>query len=126
VPHPVDIHVGKSIRTRRWFIGKSQQDLAAGVGCTFQQIQKYESGANRVSASRLWDIAGALGVDVTYFFEGLRVPEASTLDEPVVPDLMKDKKAVDLVRAYYGIPKRQRVELFGLMKVLAVQKRLSA
>ena len=56
--HPVDKHVGKKIRQRRWLVGMTQQQLAAEVGIKFQQIQKYETGANRVSASRLWDIAG--------------------------------------------------------------------
>ena len=60
--HPVDAHVGKRIRHRRWMVGMTQQQLADKVGIKFQQIQKYETGMNRVSASRLWDIADALGV----------------------------------------------------------------
>merc|ERR1712173_401979 len=62
--HPVDVHVGKRIRHRRWLVGMTQQQLAERVGIKFQQIQKYETGANRVSASRLWDIADALDVPV--------------------------------------------------------------
>src|SRR5690606_41392984 len=69
--HPVDVHVGKRIRHRRWLLGMTQQQLAEQVGIKFQQIQKYETGANRVSASRLWDIADSLGVPVSFFFEGL-------------------------------------------------------
>ena len=69
--HPVDVHVGKRIRHRRWLVGMTQQQLAAAVGIKFQQIQKYETGANRVSASRLWDIAAALDVQVSFFFEGI-------------------------------------------------------
>ena len=69
--HPVDIHVGKRIRQRRWVTGGTQQLLAENVGIKFQQIQKYETGANRVSASRLFDIAAALKVPVSFFFEGL-------------------------------------------------------
>ncbi len=68
--HPVDAHVGKRIRHRRWMVGMTQQQLADKVGIKFQQIQKYETGMNRVSASRLWDIATALGVTVSFFFEG--------------------------------------------------------
>lgn len=68
--HPVDIHVGKRIRHRRWLMGMTQQQLALTVGIKFQQIQKYESGKNRVSASRLYEIARALGVPVEFFFQG--------------------------------------------------------
>lgn len=72
--HPVDMHVGRRVRYRRWVVGMSQQALAAELGVTFQQIQKYEIGANRISASRLWAIARLLGVPVEFFFEGL-LPE---------------------------------------------------
>ncbi len=71
--HNVDVHVGKRIRHRRWMIGMTQQQLAEKVGIKFQQIQKYETGMNRVSASRLWDIAETLGVHIGFFFEGLDV-----------------------------------------------------
>ena len=71
--HPVDEHVGKRIRHRRWMVGMTQQQLADRVGIKFQQIQKYETGMNRVSASRLWDIAEALTVPVSFFFEGLAI-----------------------------------------------------
>jgi transcriptional regulator with XRE-family HTH domain len=69
--HPVDTHVGKRIRHQRWLTGITQQKLAERVGIKFQQIQKYETGANRVSASRMFDIAVALSVPVAFFFEGL-------------------------------------------------------
>jgi transcriptional regulator with XRE-family HTH domain len=69
--HPVDVHVGTRIRQRRLLIGMTQQVLAARLGVTFQQVQKYEIGANRVSASRLWDIARLLDVPVGFFFEGI-------------------------------------------------------
>ena len=69
--HPVDVHVGKRIRHRRWMVGMTQQQLAEKVGIKFQQIQKYETGMNRVSASRLWDIAETLSVPVSFLFEGL-------------------------------------------------------
>ena len=75
--HVVDVHVGKRIRQRRWLTGMTQQKLAELVGIKFQQIQKYETGANRVSASRLWDIADALGVPVSFFFEGLKDEEVA-------------------------------------------------
>jgi len=69
--HPVDVHVGKRIRHRRWMVGMTQQQLGDKVGIKFQQIQKYETGMNRVSASRLWDIAAALEVPINFFFEGV-------------------------------------------------------
>lgn len=71
MPHPVDVHVGKRIRHHRLSAGMTQQQLAEAVGIRFQQIQKYETAANRVSASRLWDVAEALDVEIGFFFEGL-------------------------------------------------------
>ncbi|MCH2095013.1 MAG: helix-turn-helix domain-containing protein [Rhodobacteraceae bacterium] len=118
--HPVDVHVGKRIRHRRWLVGMTQQQLAERVGIKFQQIQKYETGANRVSASRLWDIADALDVPVSFFFEGLETsqsPEGSA--ESIPADLMGDKEALDLVRSYYAIPENQRKRLFELARVLS-------
>jgi transcriptional regulator with XRE-family HTH domain len=70
-PHPVDRHVGLRIRMRRKEMGVSQERLAEALGITFQQVQKYERGANRVSASKLWEIATALRTPVAYFYEGL-------------------------------------------------------
>lgn len=120
MPHPVDVHVGKRIRHRRWLVGMTQQQLAESVGIKFQQIQKYETGANRVSASRLWDIADSLDVDVSFFFEGLE-GEGKTRPaaEGVPPDLLGDKEALDLVRSYYAIPENQRRRLFDLARVLS-------
>tara|TARA_R110000787_G_scaffold26062_3_gene72953 strand:+ start:1241 stop:1615 length:375 start_codon:yes stop_codon:yes gene_type:complete len=119
--HKVDVHVGKRIRQRRWLTGMTQQGLADLVGIKFQQIQKYETGANRVSASRLWDIADALDVQVSFFFEGLKPTEdAASKDDAAVPtDLMGDKEAMDLVRSYYAIPENQRRRLFELARVLS-------
>src|SRR5436305_15092385 len=70
-PHPVDRHVGLRIRMRRKELGVSQEKLAESLGLTFQQVQKYERAANRVSASKLWEIARALNTSVAYFYEGL-------------------------------------------------------
>lgn len=119
--HIVDVHVGKRIRQRRWLIGMTQQQLAEAVGIKFQQIQKYETGANRVSASRLWDIADALDVAVSFFFEGLKQEtDAEPQVHSAVPeDLMGDKEAMDLVRSYYAIPENQRRRLFELARVLS-------
>lgn len=117
--HPVDTHVGKRIRQRRWLVGMTQQQLAEKVGIKFQQIQKYETGANRVSASRLWDIADALDVQVSYFFEGLATEGDGDAQGSVPADLMADKEALDLVRSYYAIPENQRRRLFELARVLS-------
>lgn len=118
--HPVDVHVGKRIRHRRWLVGMTQQQLAEKVGIKFQQIQKYETGMNRVSASRLWDIASALSITVSFFFEGLDEAEASVAFETDVPnDILKDKEALELVRSYYAIPETQRRRLFELARVLS-------
>lgn len=120
--HIVDVHVGKRIRQRRWLVGMTQQKLAEAVGIKFQQIQKYETGANRVSASRLWDIADALEVDVAFFFEGLKDEArdgASSNADAVPADMMGDKEAMDLVRSYYAIPENQRRRLFELARVLS-------
>lgn len=122
MPHPVDMHVGKRIRHRRWLVGMTQQQLAENVGIKFQQIQKYETGANRVSASRLWDIADALDVPVSFFFEGIEAEEAVQEERPagqVPSDLLGDKEALDLVRSYYAIPENQRRRLFDLARVLS-------
>lgn len=126
--HKVDIHVGKRIRQRRWLTGMTQQKLAEMVGIKFQQIQKYETGANRVSASRLWDIADALDVNVAFFFDGMQSEEAAAAagvqaKNPAmanVPlDVMGDKEAMDLIRSYYAIPEDQRRRLFELARVLS-------
>lgn len=117
--HPVDVHVGKRIRHRRWLVGMTQQQLAEQVGIKFQQIQKYETGANRVSASRLWDISRALQVSISFFFEGIedQVEGAEATEAPT--DIMADKEALDLIRSYYAIPENQRRRLFDLARVLS-------
>ncbi|HEY0213764.1 MAG TPA: helix-turn-helix transcriptional regulator [Paenirhodobacter sp.] len=115
--HPVDAHVGKRIRHRRWMTGITQQHLADSVGIKFQQIQKYETGMNRVSASRLWDIADALDVSVAFFFEGFKEDKGRKADASV--DMVRDKEALALVKSYYAIPEAQRRRLFELAKVLS-------
>lgn len=119
--HIVDTHVGQKIRERRWLVGMTQQTLAEGVGIKFQQSQKYETGANRVSASRLWGISEALDVPVAYFFDGLhRMSGTEIPSAPAVPyDVMRDKEVIDLVRSYYAIPTQHRHRLFELARVLS-------
>jgi transcriptional regulator with XRE-family HTH domain len=122
--HPVDVHVGKRVRHRRWMVGMTQQQLGEKVGIKFQQIQKYETGMNRISASRLWDIAHALGVPVSFFFEGLEdeaqaAGYAAEAGAQARGDLLADKEALELVRSYYAIPEAQRRRLFDLARVLS-------
>ena len=122
--HPVDVHVGKRVRHRRWMVGMTQQQLGEIVGIKFQQIQKYETGMNRVSASRLWDISEALDVSISFFFEGLNAGEddlvhKATSADQLKGDLLADKEALELVRSYYAIPEPQRRRLFDLARVLS-------
>jgi len=98
-------------------MGMTQQQLGDCVGIKFQQIQKYETGANRISASRMWDIAASMEVPVSFFFEGL---EGQVADNGEARgDILTDKEALDLVRAYYMIPEDQRRRLFDLAQVLS-------
>jgi len=101
----------------------TQQQLAEKVGIKFQQIQKYETGMNRISASRLWDIAEALSVPVSYVFEGMDGEDEASESTPVaagIPgDILADKEALELIRSYYAIPENQRRRLFELARVLS-------
>ncbi|MDJ1007806.1 MAG: helix-turn-helix transcriptional regulator [Paracoccaceae bacterium] len=117
--HPVDVHVGKRVRHRRWMVGMTQQQLAEKVGIKFQQIQKYETGMNRISASRLWDISEALDVKVGFFFEGLESADDAAHADDLPADILADKEALELVRSYYAIPETQRKRLFELARVLS-------
>lgn len=116
--HAVDAHVGKRIRHRRWMVGMTQQQLAEGVGIKFQQIQKYETGMNRVSASRLWDISRVLEVPIAFFFEGLDQAENAPENARAEADILSDKEALNLLRIFHAIPEQQRRRLFELARVL--------
>ncbi|MEM6306445.1 MAG: helix-turn-helix transcriptional regulator [Pseudomonadota bacterium] len=113
--HHVDVHVGKRIRHQRWMTNMTQQQLAEQVGIKFQQIQKYETGMNRVSASRLYDIAGVLDVPVSFFFDGINESDETAETK----DLLADKEALQLVRSYYAMPENQRKRLFELARALS-------
>lgn len=117
-----DLHVGKRLRRRRRLLSMTQQELANEVGVRFQQIQKYECGANRVTASRLFELSKALHVSVQYFFDGLLregLPERVANDvEGLDGDLMSQKETVELVRAYYRLGEQPRRRLLDLAKAL--------
>jgi transcriptional regulator with XRE-family HTH domain len=131
-PNPIDVHVGQRLRQRRTLLGMSQEKLGELIGLTFQQVQKYERGANRVSASRLYDLARVLDTDVNFFFEdmqeevALRSPgQLRALAEPPAPyeaepDPMAKRETLELVRAYYRIhDPAVRKRLFEMTKALA-------
>lgn len=107
---PVDIHVGSKVRFRRKILGISQSKLAEGLGITFQQVQKYESGANRIGSSRLYQISQLLGVSIAFFFDDL--PNEITNQNNVAMDnaeenmdleILDNKETLDLLRNYYSI-----------------------
>lgn len=117
-----DLHVGKRLRRRRRLLGMTQQELASQVGVRFQQIQKYECGANRITASRLYDLARAMNVSVQYFFDGMAVqgtvPNAANDAEQMEGDILSQKETLELVRAYYRLSERPRRRLLELAKAL--------
>lgn len=112
--HPVDIHVGKKIRHRRWLLQITQQQLAHKVGVKFQQIQKYETGANRVSASRLWDIAHALDCPVSQFFVGLEE------NSPVDPEIEFSQEEMRLLQSYKNSPPSVQTALRAMAEAVEV------
>lgn len=117
----IDLHVGKRLRRRRRLLGLTQQSLAEQVGIRFQQIQKYECGANRVSAARLFELSEALSVPIQYFYEGLSTndPLFNAPDPDVIaPDVLSKKETMDLVRAYYSMGETPRKHLLDLAKSL--------
>ena len=116
----IDLHIGQRVRHRRWLLGMTQQDLAQSIGVRFQQIQKYESGANRISASRLWDLARALDVPVAFFYTSLGEPAAGA-GRGAEDGALQQKETMDLVRAYYAMPEKQRRSLFDLAQAATKQ-----
>ena len=143
--NPIDAHVGARLRQRRSFLGLSQEKLARSLDLTFQQIQKYERGANRISAGRLYQLAAALDVPVGYFFAGLDQaksdrasgsdaaagePAAADADEYTLRedaagydgDVLSSRETLDLVRAYYRIPSpKLRRRLVDLVRAIGIE-----
>lgn len=134
-PNPVDKHVGARIRLRRNILHLTQQKLADLLGLTFQQVQKYEKGLNRVGASRLWDISRVLEVSMDFFFEDMdnevatQSPRMLKANEKYIlaekqhtfkDDPMNRKETLELIRAYYKIPNRKIAkELYDLIVMLS-------
>ncbi|WP_044562673.1 helix-turn-helix domain-containing protein [Azospirillum sp. B4] len=120
-PNPIDIHVGNRLRLRRTLLGLSQEILGEAVGITFQQLQKYERGMNRISASRLFNLSQVLGVPVGYFFEDLPATEQATRIAlgSEEGETMARRETLELVRAYYRVPDGAvRRRAFDLLKAL--------
>ena len=140
-PNPVDIHVGKRVRMYRTIKGLSQEKLGEALGLTFQQVQKYEKGLNRIGASRLWDISQVLETPIALFYEGITDETKNLSPRHIVKDSLPNndwankvaqltaqfdedplsrKETLDLIRAYYRIPNRNMAhKIFDLMKTMA-------
>lgn len=128
-PDSVDIHVGQRLKVRRSLLGLSQEKLAEAIGVTFQQIQKYEQGMNRISAGRLYQIAKVLQVPIVYFFENIST-SADTIkalglsdnkqESFLSEDLMQNKETIELVSIYYSIKDpKMRKDIIKFIKSMA-------
>lgn len=130
-PSPIDVHVGSRIRLRRTLLGMSQERLGEALGLTFQQVQKYERGVNRVGASRLFDLSRVLDVPISFFFDDMPDSLASTFggvpsrratslsdhSDPFGDDTLSRRETLELVRAYYRITDTSvRKRVFELIK----------
>ena len=130
-PSPIDVHVGSRIRLRRTLLGMSQERLGEALGLTFQQVQKYERGVNRVGASRLFDLSRVLDVPISFFFDDMPENLASTYGSPTgrrtsgfseaqdgfTDDALNRRETLELVRAYYRITDPAvRKRVFDLIK----------
>jgi len=125
-PNPIDVHVGGRVRMRRMLIGMSQEKLGEALSLTFQQVQKYEKGANRIGASRLYQIGRVLGVPVEFFFEGVQLEKLDS-DETggeingvsFDVDMLSTPEGIQLNTAFFSIrDPRLRKRLLDLVKVL--------
>jgi len=125
-PNPIDVHVGLQVRLRRKELKISQEKLAETLGLTFQQVQKYERGANRISASKLYEIARSLRVSIAWFFEGLSDPQAGRAQDagetqapPHAHNFLQTPEGIDLANAFPRIEDRQvRRKLVDLIRAL--------
>lgn len=141
-PNPVDVHVGNRIRMRRNLMGLSQEKLGGLLGLTFQQVQKYEKGLNRVSASRLWDFSKVLNTPVAFFFEDMDtnvamqsprmfsrrdVVELNEENEIFNDDPMNRRETLELVNAYYKISNREAAKyIYNLVLTMAKTQYVSS
>jgi transcriptional regulator with XRE-family HTH domain len=130
-PSPIDVHVGSRVRSRRTLLGMSQERLGEALGLTFQQVQKYERGVNRIGASRLFDLSRVLDVPISFFFDDLpssvsgsqgfanRVSGFAEAQEGFGDDTLHRRETLELVRAYYRISDPSvRKRVFDLIKAM--------
>lgn len=130
VPNPIDVHVGSRVRLRRMLVGMSQEKLGDRLGLTFQQVQKYEKGANRIGASRLYHISQILGVTVQFFFDDMPPAEGSDKEgfsegdgSPYVMDFVSSAEGLQLNRAFTRIDRPAvRKKLLELVKSLSLNE----
>jgi transcriptional regulator with XRE-family HTH domain len=127
-PNPIDVHVGRRVRQRRKALGVTQERLAADLGLTFQQVQKYERGANRISASKLYEIAASLSAPVAYFFDGLADPAtaketdgfAQPASEQFVNAFLMSAEGLELAELFTQIKRaRLRRRVVDLVRAMA-------
>ncbi len=125
LPNPIDVHVGLQVRLRRKQLKISQEKLAEALGLTFQQVQKYERGANRISASKLYEIAQALQVSIPWFFDGLGDPVSDDVEDggdasAFAHGFLLTQDGVDLANLFPKIPERRvRRRIVELVRAMA-------
>jgi transcriptional regulator with XRE-family HTH domain len=125
-PNPIDVHVGSRVRLRRTLLGMSQEKLGDALGLTFQQVQKYERGANRIGSSRLFKLSQILDVPVSFFFDDMADGVATAgaglgegVQQPFESDQLSRRETLELVRAYYRISDPlTRKRVFELVKAI--------
>lgn len=133
-PNPIDVHVGGRVRLRRTLLGLSQEKLAEALGLTFQQVQKYERGTNRIGCSRLFDLARALDVSISFFYDDMTDEVAASSPAAIVrgipaavapsagADPLARRESLELIRAYYSIrDPKVRAQVYALAKSLAAE-----
>lgn len=121
-PDPIDIHVGLRVKQKRIYMGLSQTKLGMALGVSFQQVQKYENGSNRISASTLYRVAETLGVDIAYFFDGLDSHGPGLSESHIQPDLgsLETREEIELMKYFSMIENDQlRRQLFQFVRTVS-------
>ncbi len=115
----VDVFVGARIRAQRIALGMSQTDLGNAIGVRFQQVQKYEAGVNRVSASRLWAIADVLGVEISYFFDGIDAVTGQRHGDDPSAAITNDPQTLEAARLFHALSDRHKAAVLAFLRSLA-------
>ncbi len=114
----IDLHMGRRLRRRRLILGLTQQQLGSKTGVRFQQVQKFECAANKMSAEKLWKFAQALDAPITYFYDGIANGKSDARGDHDHADVLASKETTDLVDAYYRLKERPRRHLLDLAKAM--------